>query len=288
MAGYIHISKLSTLNFEPDNQKSFEDKVSYCQKLHLNDPVLVQFAGDSIETFSYAIVNLLGTIVRSGGFSITAIDSTLNVLEIQIAGLPQDIYTFQLFQTTNNPSVLLAESSVFCVTDNVDNTTLLAYTNNVNDYDTIFITNTVRMFNFRFEGGLLNSGMKHAVETNNFRNQFQEIRQLYQMPYKTKELTIGGPFGVPDWIAEKINFIFCCSNVYVNGIKHSRSEKEAPAREIIAEGYPFFNFKMIVEGEPDIYTTGIPVFSSDWIAAHGSMIRYGTWINNGMTNNIYL
>jgi len=283
MSQFIHISKFSTLNFEPTNQKSWEDKVSYCQKLHVNDAILIQFAADTGETFSYALINEIGTVVRSGLFSITSIDGITNMHEIELSGLAEAIYKFVIYQTTVQ-KLLVAESSPFIVLENVDNTTLLTYTNKSNDFDTIFINETVRIFNFRFEGGFLNSDIKYVVEADSFRNQFQENMQLYQMPYKTKILTIGNAYGVPDWIAEKINFIFCCSNVYLNRVKHSRSEKSTPERQIIEEGYPFSNFKLTVEGEPELFTTGMQIFTPEWVAKKSTWFGYGTWLNNGIIN----
>lgn len=283
MNQYIHISKFSTLNFEPENRKSWEDQVDYCQKLHYNDAILLQFAADSGETFSYSLVNSIGTIVRLGSFTDTVLNSYIKMHELTLSGLAQDIYTLQIYQTTVQP-LLVATSSPFIITDSVENMALLTYTNQINEYDTIFINGTVRVFNFRFEGGFLNDDTKYMVEANSFRNQYQENRQLYQMPYKTQILTIGNAFGVPDWVAEKINFIFCCSNVYLNRVKHVRSEKEVPVRSIISEGYPFSNFKLTLEGQPELYTTGMQIFTSDWIAQKSAWKGYGTWINNGIFN----
>jgi len=283
MSKYIHISKFSTLNFEPDNQKSFDDPVNYCQKLHVNDAILIQFAADYDETFSFSIVNSIGTIVQSGTFDITAIDTAINVLEKEITELAQDIYTFQIYQTTRQP-LLVAESSPFLITENVENTTLLTYTHKINEYDTIFINDTVRVFNFRFEGGFLNKDNKYEVESDSFKNQFQENRQLYQMPYRTKILTIGNAWGVPEWVADKVNFVFCCSNIYVNRIKHSRVEKSTPEREVIDDRYPFFNFKITLQGEPELYTTGMQIFTSDWVAKKSRWKGFGTWINGGIYN----
>lgn len=283
MGQFIHISKFSSLNFEPTNVKSWEDQVSYCQKVFVNDPILIQFAADFDETFRYDVINSLGTVIQTGLFTITAIGATINILEKEITELPQDIYTLRIYQTTRQ-TLLIAESSPFCVTDQVDNTTLLTYTNSSNDFDTIFINGTTRVFNFRFEGGFLNSDTSYLVESNSFRNQFQEGRQLYQRPYKTKSLTIGNAFGVPDWVAEKINFIFCCSNIYLNRVKHSRSEKSAPERTTIEEGYPFSNFKLLLEGEAELYTTGMQIFGNDWIVKKSNWNGYGTWLTNGIIN----
>jgi len=283
MSKYIHISKFSSLNFEPETLKSWKDQVRYCQKLHINDDILIQFAADANETFTYSVTNSIGTIVQSGSFIATVLNDLITIHELTLSGLAQDIYTMQIIQNTVQP-LLVATSSPFIVTDSVENTTLLNYTNKINDFDTIFINGTVRVFNFRFEGGFLNSDTKHLVEAESFRNQYQENRQLYQMPYKTKILTVGNAFGVPDWVAEKINFIFCCSNVYLDRIKHVRSEKSVPERQVIEEGYPFSNFKITVEGEAELYTTGMQVFGADWVVRKSNWLGYGTWINEGIIN----
>lgn len=265
-AHYIHISKFSSLNFENENRKDFEDKVYYAQKVYVNDPIYIQFVADASQTYSYGVINSFGTIVKSGLFAVTSINSSYNVLEVEIDNLPVDaFYQFQIYDTTDRTTLLIAQSSTFFVTDDTSGTVLLTYTNETNDYDTVFINSTVRIFNFRFEGGIMNQGNKYLVEGNSFRNQYQEMRQLYQQPYKTSVLTIGSAKGVPDWVAEKVNLIFCLSNVYIDYQKYVRSEKEVPERSTIVEKYPFFNFNLVVESQSQFFTTSEQLFTAEWI-----------------------
>lgn len=282
MANQIHISKFSTLNFEPENIKSWEDQVRYCQKIGISDPIYIQFVAEKTNTYSYGIINSLGTIVKSGLFAITSIDSAYNVLEVEIKDLPIAIYQLQIYDTTSG-NLLVAQSSTFGIIEDVSNSVLLTYTNKTNDFDTVFISTSVRIFNLRIEGGIMNDGKQYLVEGSSFRNQYQEMQQLFQMPYKTSIFTIGSAFGVPDWVAEKINLIFCLTNVYIDYQKYVRSEKSVPERALIEEGYPFSNFKLVVESQAQFFTTTEQLFTAEWI-------RNNSFLKDNFTfdNDVYV
>jgi hypothetical protein len=63
--------------------------------------------------------------------------------------------------------------------------------------------------------------IKSKVDQSNARSAFIDQRYnpqvLNAVPYRQIDLLFGKDYGVPDWIAEKINWIFSCDNVLVDG-----------------------------------------------------------------------
>ena len=110
---------------------------------------------------------------------------------------------------------------------------LIEYTHKDNNsvFDNIFWNgNTQYKFKMRLRGGVKPSGVNLEVDNEQFVNQRQEIVELYSMPYVTHTFSIGGVEGVPYYMAELLNKVFCLSDVKINGKGYVREGNAKPEK----------------------------------------------------------
>lgn len=106
------------------------------------------------------------------------------------------------------------------------NTIQILYTHDQNDYDILFhpSSGSQRRFMIRVEGGFASDGFTPAASDTVYRNQEFDTVLLSSKPYYTKKLTIGSGKGVPNWMADKINRVLSCSNVWLDGVRTTKSD----------------------------------------------------------------
>jgi hypothetical protein len=68
---------------------------------------------------------------------------------------------------------------------------------------------------FRVEARM--ARMDPATERTGYHDQQFNPRVLRAVPYRTWEIVYGHPFGVPDWVREKLNWIYSCDEVEIDG-----------------------------------------------------------------------
>lgn len=110
-----------------------------------------------------------------------------------------------------------------CEIGNHTDTVYFMYGNTTNNFETVFGDFDYNTFTFRVEGGFIPDGFTPKVDISLFTNQNQEDTLTYAMPYSTHTLCIGDNMGVPWWILEKVNSIFCCDIVLTNLIQYTRT-----------------------------------------------------------------
>lgn len=107
-----------------------------------------------------------------------------------------------------------------------EGTVRITYNHRRDEFDTVF--SPERMFDFRVEGCFLPSESSFAVDSEGFRDQSDRYKQLSALPYRKDIFSVGGGFGVPNWVADKLNYIFSTSFVLIDEMKYSRSESAVP------------------------------------------------------------
>lgn len=124
------------------------------------------------------------------------------------------------------------ESNEFEVCENAEGI-LIEYTHKDNNsvFDNIFwIGDEQLTFKMRVMGGFKPSGVTMEVDNEQFINQYQEIVELYSIPYTTRVFSIGDVNGVPYYIAELINRILCLSDVRIGGESYVREGNSKPEK----------------------------------------------------------
>ena len=125
-----------------------------------------------------------------------------------------------------------SESNEFEVCENSTGL-LVEYTHKDNNspFDAIFWRgDSQTTFKLRIPGGFKPSGVSIEIDNEQFVNQYQEIVDLYSVPYTTRVLSIGDVNGVPYYIASLINKILCLSDVRIGGESYVREGNSKPEK----------------------------------------------------------
>ena len=123
---------------------------------------------------------------------------------------------------TIGQSTLLAKSSVyelFPTDTNVFKT--LHYNNAKNDWNQVFTATDLKMY-IPCGFNPMNYTSKRRVE--NYQDQDIQNINIYAQPYDTEMLTIGAPTGLPNWMYRKLNAVFACDTIEINGTQYRVAE----------------------------------------------------------------
>ena len=97
------------------------------------------------------------------------------------------------------------------------------------------------------EAGFKPAGYSAKIDNEQYRNQRQEIEELYAVPYDSYVLTIGNSCGVPYWFGRHLNRILCVSMFDVNGERYVRSENSVPEISQVMEDSQMFFVTIALE-----------------------------------------
>jgi len=161
---------------------------------------------------------------------------------ISYATVPEGYYVLQVEPATPGTSTLIGEP--IHVKEKHEGTLLFEYRNSRFHEDVLFETGIT--FSFRVEGSLgkLLPGSKDQLYEDQKLNQ----TVLSSKPYNTWPLVIGGTYGVPDWVVEKLNYIFSCDEVRIDG-KYYAKESDAKLEFNEEEQYPMRGVKITLREE---------------------------------------
>ena len=252
----LQVSRYSSINFDNDWKLGFQIQAEYCQKFATTDKPRVQYVVDSDSLLKpYLSVNGQATELQPTALS-QSDEAEVKELVIDLSSIPVESEV-TLFFAENTSSVHQIEAK-FLVTNDIEYTVLIEYTNRRNEYDTIFDTDS--LFQFRVEGSFLPQDYSFESQSENFRDQRHVAKSLSGYPIEKKTLSIGGGFGVPRWVASLINNIFSLSSVYVNGEKMVRDDGGSVEMTLIHNDYPLYIYKITLETSDEITEALITLF----------------------------
>lgn len=195
---------------------------NYMQRFHSGDHILLQVLSDGGESVSGILTNKVTGLSSPISFSSYTHNENIRLYYATLSSLADSVYTV----TVNG----IGESNPFCVSSSdslLEETSLIRYSHKDNNsaFDNIFwIGNTQQFFELRLEAGFKPGGFSPQVDNEQYRNQRQEIVELYAMPYDQWTLTCGNAEGVPYYVIGLVNRILCLSSVDIGGKKYVRSE----------------------------------------------------------------
>lgn len=199
----------------------------YSQKWQNNDVIKMQVQTNGLGPVQADLINCHGEVVRTVAFSIKtdpAIIAPLVLFEgnMVLTGHEEGNY-YILITAGTGGTVSQAISEPLHIAADHPLTLLLEYSGTRNKQSTIFSTG----YNpsFRFEGWLDGFGPKGLFAT--YVDQPADIQLLNGIPYRAHKLNVGNEYGVPDYIADKVNRIMLIgigNKTYVDGVQMSRDE----------------------------------------------------------------
>lgn len=235
----IRISDLGSLNFYEDWKLLFQIQERYALKYLTTDTIRVQFTTSS-DIIAFPEVRLFNAKTNEITTLIPVkVHSTdeYSVYNVTLSNLSEGCYVFQFYL-----SEVLA-SAPFSIHEELENSRLFEYTNEKNDHETVF----AEPFYFRVEGVFLPQALTPQVESNNFRDQRYIQHLLSASPYNIHTLSVGGKFGAPNYVEDKLNRILSCTSVLIDGEQYARAEGTSTEKEVFDPAYPLYRYKLQVE-----------------------------------------
>lgn len=250
--GVINVSDISSLNFRDDWKLDFQQNVDYVSKFLPSDIITIQYVSLDTSVKAYLENHTTGIITE---LSPTKIEEGSGYgrynLEISNTSISEDTCFTLFFASSKEGTRIL--SSDFDVCMELPSTVLLKYTNRRNENGVIF--SPVSHFYFRIDGMFLPQENEFENETKSFRDQRFVSKVLSSHTYETKTLTLGGNFGVPNWVARKINLIFSLSAVWIDDMCMARSDGSKVEITLLHNDYPLYIYKIVLEdSEPILYS----------------------------------
>jgi hypothetical protein len=124
-------------------------------------------------------------------------------------------YSFKIVSSYSSPTSFVSEP--YSAKEDHPNTLYFRYHNSINDHDTLFQYNNFDpLFAFRVYGKI--DELQPDTDATAFDEQEKDLEQLNSSPFRTHRLFVGGDNGVPDWVLEKLNWIWACDETSVDGI----------------------------------------------------------------------
>lgn len=237
----VKIGDLCPLFFNPIKDR-YSIESDYMQTFYATDNILVQVFAESVP--SVVLNNLSKDTSETLSLESYVHNGAVTMFYTTITGREDGVYSL---------SVEGLESEPFCITSDVsvlETTTLIRYSHKDNNsvFDNIFwIGDEQQIFEWRVEAGFKSQGYAPHVDNEQYRNQFQEIKELYSIPYDSFTLTFGNAGGVPYWFIRHLNRVLCVSSVEIDGKLWVRSESSVPEVTQVMEELPMFYATVILE-----------------------------------------
>jgi hypothetical protein len=164
--------------------------------------------GNQVDTFVLAY--------QSSSIEITG--QKVYVANVALNGYEEGVYQFKI--KSGYPVLETYVSNFFLLKQKHENTYLLEVTHDENDFDTVFENGFVCKLRMFGELREFQPGADRTV----FIDQRRNIVQLAGKSFSTEKLIIGDSWGVPDFMIEKINDLFLCSQVFIDGKQYVGNE----------------------------------------------------------------
>jgi len=206
----------------------------YVQKFGISKTIHVQFHFTSDPTAGAVTINVFNyhtdAPICIGG---TAKTYTASVTTLSAGHYYMDYYIpcselsgVVYFTVTSSQGLMLTSWPVEI--GNTGDMIEITYFNTDNDFQTVFgnpapVFQESNLFSVYVEGGFRPDGYTPSGNAESFSNQFAEPSLTYGMPFDVERLTLGDSNGLPRWMGQKLNAIFHCDTVLIDGFQWSRN-----------------------------------------------------------------
>lgn len=239
----IKIGDICPLFFSPVKDRYAID-IDYIQRFHTADRILIQIFADDGEIASASLNNLVKGTSSNIQFQTYEVNASITMYYATLTSLPDSVYSVTFERKESEPFEVCSDSNI------LEETALIRYSHKDNNsaFDNIFwIGDTQQVFEWRVEAGFKPAGYAAKIDNEQYRNQRQEIEELYAVPYDSYVLTVGNSWGVPYWYGRHLNRILCVSMFEVNGEKYVRSENSVPEISQVMEDSQMFFVSIALE-----------------------------------------
>lgn len=281
------------------NQIPFMEDQSprYCQKMQPGDLFYIQFLiqGADLSGGVYCpqctLIDNYGNTAHTfqvNGTSQAAVYTGYNAYNVaeNIGTISDGVYFVKLLcYAPKDPNGLNYATMVFYsepiyIKSTHDNTVLINYRLTYNDFDCIF-TDDLAYFNLRVEGGVKSEGFSPGGKFQMFTDLDYQPVMLQSTPYNVYKWLFGPGYGLPNWMGDKLNRVFACDDILIDGVSWLRNEgaKLEANRE---SGYPFSGWAIELIKVEKEHSQGFDydylTFDSDTITFDSDLVTFDTEI----------
>lgn len=215
----------------------YSQQQPYFQQWQTNDAFDIQFITEGLSA-TLAWINCYGTVVETITLTQTPNDAITGDKQLFIGTVDFDdlepgetYYLLATFGTGIGQRQFVSEP-IMVATDLPD-TLLFEYSNSVNQTDLIWnVPFSTRM---RVEGFIQN--FLPGGRVTRYEDQPLDMVTLEGEPTRSYQLLIGGNYGVPDWVIDKINRILMLDTLTIDGVAYT-VDKDAQLEAIETQGAP--------------------------------------------------
>lgn len=219
--------------------QEWEEHVPYEQKWQTSDAIVQQFTAD----FSQIQV----TLVDDNGNTVHAtpmVKKQQNIYNpgffiyehnLSLAGIPEGDYRMRTILGTDGDTLI---SEPLCIREKHHGTKYVQYSHDNYKNDIIFRTGI--SFNIRFE--MIRGRLKPGAQDTMWIDQPLNQTIIDSKTFRVWPFSIGGTYGIPDWLVDKINMIFGLSSTTVDGMYFAKAEAGQDFEEKAIEDYPLRGF----------------------------------------------
>lgn len=167
--------------------------------------------------------------------------SGLKVYQVSVPLSGYAVGSYYFLLKCGSPILDTFQSEAFTINTALPASLLLEYSHDENDFDAVFENDLV--FSMRIPGGLVE--FEPGSDRTVFIDQPRNIVQLSGRSFMLEKLIVGDTYGVPNWLAQRVNEAFLCSYVLVDGRKYVAADgaKMEATRE---ETYPLVGWSLDV------------------------------------------
>jgi hypothetical protein len=200
----------------------WQEPTNYAQKWQQSDTLKIQVQStfdplqvDLLGKYGEVVTSLVGNLKLPNKYIIGAFAYEFT---LSFAAIPEGVYYLRMSNGNLNELHLISEP--ICVKAIHPNTVYIQYRHSRYHGDVIFETGIT--FNFRVEASF--DFLKPGANVTSYQDQKANPYILSATPYRVWPLVVGGNRGIPDWVVDKINIIWACNEVRVDGRLFARNE----------------------------------------------------------------
>lgn len=251
-----YLSPICPINFTYGEDKNTgELDRTYIQQFVQGDSINLQVVGE----IGLSVFAKMDNMIITSSKNVINDDTCAYTIKIDTNELETyKLYTIEVYvNSSDTDSKTYVSQNFIEIVECCDNLKLIEYYDeqNITPYKTYFRDNNnleIVRFYLRVPLGYKSTSHTEQVEMSTFRNQNQALRVLYAVPYSTQTLIIGDGLGIPYWLAKMINYIFCLSDVWINGKRVVRGDGATLERQGEDVSYPFHVYNLAIENYDNI------------------------------------
>ena len=227
-----------------EQRQPYETDIDYKQRYQTNDTIYMQFESnfasiqmEVIDCEQTVLLTQAATQVRANkylpGYYVYEITSSLAPFSAGTIWLKLNLGIGSKFMISE--PIELAE--------NWPNTILFQYNNSKYHGDVIFETGIV--FGFRCEAVI--EDYEPGSERTSYRDQKLNPTTLKVRPFDSFTVVAGHRTGIPNWVAKKMNWIWSCDNVLLDGENFAVLDEGKLEDEVIHKQYPLKHWALKIQ-----------------------------------------